>query len=83
MILAPEINGAGVAAVDELARVFLKAVQANRALPNLTRVRGQRLKDSLAPLMEFFGVTVRVASRVPAPDTTRSRLQSFMEGFGR
>jgi len=65
------------AAGDTLAKVFLKAIQASRTLPKEVRVRSQKLKDCLAPLMESFGVAVRVASRLPASDEARSHLLNF------
>ena len=77
MVLAPEVTDSSVAAGDMLATVFLKAIQARRTLPKEVRVRSQKLKDCLAPLMESFGVTVRVASRVPASDEARSHLLGF------
>jgi hypothetical protein len=83
MVLAPEATDSSVAAGDALARVFLKAVQACRTLPKEIRVRDQKLKDSLAPLMESFGVTVRVASSLPASDEARAHLLGFLGGgFG-
>jgi hypothetical protein len=80
LILVPEAIDSRVAAGDALARVFLKAIQANRTLPKEVRVRSQRLKDCLAPLMESFGVEVRAASRLPAADEARSHLLSFLHG---
>ncbi|MGC9293325.1 MAG: DUF7309 domain-containing protein [Acidobacteriaceae bacterium] len=83
MVLAPEVTDASVPAGDTLARVFLKAIQASRTLPKEVRVRKQELKDSLAPLMESFGVTVRVSSKLPASDEARSHLLGFLDGgFG-
>jgi aconitase B len=80
MILAPEINKAGVEAGDAVARVFFKAVQANRALPKEVRVRSQKLKDSLVPLMDSFGVSIRVLSRLPGADRARAHLLSYIQG---
>jgi hypothetical protein len=60
--------------------VFLKAIQTSRALPKEVRVRNQKLKDGLSPLMKSFGVTVRVASRLPASDEARSHLLGFLGG---
>jgi hypothetical protein len=83
MVLAPEVADSSVAAGDTLAKVFLKAIQGSRTLPTEVRVRSQRLKDCLAPLMESFGVAVRVASRLPASDEARSHLLGFFGGdFG-
>ena len=83
MVLAPEVSDSSVPAGDVLARAFLKAIQARRALPKEVRVRSQRLKDCLAPLMDSFGVAVRVASRLPASDEARSHLLGFLRGdFG-
>jgi hypothetical protein len=83
MVLAPEVTDASVAAGDTLATVFLKAIEASRTLPREVRVRSQRLKDCLSPLMNSFGVTVRVASRLPASDEARSHLLGFLGGgFG-
>ena len=66
-----------------LSKVFLKAIQTIRTLPKEVRVRKHKLKDSLAPLMESFGVTVRVVSRLPASDEARSHLLGFFGGgFG-
>jgi len=80
MVLAPEVTDSSVAAGDTLAKVFLKAIQGSRTLPREVRVRSQKLKDCLAPLMESFGVAVRVASRLPASDEARSHLLGFFRG---
>ena len=80
MVLAPEVADSSVAAGDTLAKVFLKAIQASRTLPREVRVRSQRLKDCLAPLIESFGVAVRVASQLPASDEARSHLLGFFRG---
>jgi hypothetical protein len=83
MVLAPEVTDSSVAAGETLAKAFLKAIQASRTLPKEVRVRSQTLKDSLAPLMESFGVAVRVAGRLPASDEARSSLLGFFRGdFG-
>jgi len=83
MVLAPEATDSSVAAGDALARVFLKAVQASRSLPKEVRVRSQKLKECLAPLMASFGVTVRVAKRLPAADEARAHLLGYFRGdFG-
>jgi hypothetical protein len=83
MVLAPEVTDSSVPAGDALAKVFLKAIQTSWTLPKEVRVRNQKLKDSLATLMESFGVTVRVASRLPASDEARSHLLGFLGGgFG-
>jgi hypothetical protein len=79
-VLAPEATDSSVAAGQALANVFLKAIQATRTLPKEVRVRSQRLKDCLAPLMESFGVAVRVASQLPASDEARSHLLGFFRG---
>jgi hypothetical protein len=65
MVLAPEVTDSSIPAGDTLAKV---------------RVRSQKLKDSLAPLMKSFGVTVRVASRLPASDEARASLLGFLGG---
>ena len=65
MVLAPEVTDSSIAAGETLAKVFLKAIQTTRALPKEVRVRNQRLKDSLAPLMESFGVAIRVVQQAP------------------
>jgi hypothetical protein len=83
MVLAPEVTDASVTAGDALAKVFLKAIQVSRTLPKEVRVRSQKFKDSLAPLMDSFGVPVRVATRLPASDEARSHLLGFLGGgFG-
>jgi hypothetical protein len=83
MVLAPEIADSSIPAGDTLAKAFLQAIQASRTLPKEVRVRSQKLKDCLDPLMESFGVTVRVASRLPASDEARSGLLGFLRGgFG-
>jgi hypothetical protein len=83
MVLAPEVTDASVAPGDTLATVFIKAIEASRTLPKEVRVRSQRLKDCLSPLMNSFGVTVRFASRLPASDEARSHLLGFLGGgFG-
>ena len=83
MVLAPEVADSSVAAGDTIAKVFLKAIQTSRTLPREVRVRSQKLKDCLTPLMEFLGVAVRVANRLPASDEARSHLLGFFHGdFG-
>jgi len=79
-VLAPEATDSSVAAGEALANVFLKAIQASRTLPREVRVRSQRLKDCLAPLIESFGAAVRVASQLPASDEARSHLLGFFRG---
>jgi len=82
-VLAPEVADSSGPAGDTLAKVFLKAVGTSRTLPKEVRVRNQRVKDCLAPLMESLGVTIRVASRLPASDKARSHLRGFFDaGFG-
>jgi hypothetical protein len=80
MVLAPEVTDSSVPAGDTLAKVFFKAIQPSRTMPKEVRVRKQKFKDSLAPLMESLGVTVRVASRLPASDEARSHLLDFFRG---
>lgn len=80
MVLAPDLNDSSVAAGDALARVFLNAVQASHTLPKEVRVRSQSLKDCLTPLMESFGVAVRVTGRLPAADEARSSLLGYLQG---
>jgi len=83
-VLAPKVTDSSGPSGDALAEVFLKAIEASRTLPTEVRVRNQRVKDCLAPLMEFLGVTIRVASRLPASDAARSHLRGFFDGgFGR
>jgi hypothetical protein len=43
IVFAPEVTDSSVPAGDTLARVFLKAIQANRSLSNEVRVRSQRV----------------------------------------
>jgi len=83
IILAPDVSDSSIAAGDALARVFLRVVQASRTLPNEVWVRTQKLKDCLAPLMESFGVAIRVAGRLPASDEARSSLLGFLQGGSR
>jgi len=80
MVLAPEVADSSVAAGETLAKVFLKAIETSRAVPREVRVRSQRLKECLVPLMESFGVTVRVAKKLPATDRARSHLLGFFGG---
>jgi hypothetical protein len=79
-VLALEATDSSVAAGEALANVFLKAIQTSRTLPKEVRVRSQRLKDCLAPLIESFGVAVRVARQLPSSDEARSHLLGFFHG---
>ncbi len=82
-VLAPEVTDSSGPAGDTLAKVFLKAIEASRTLPKEVRVRNQRVKDCLGPLMESLGVTIRVARRLPASDEARSHLLGFFDsGLG-
>jgi len=78
MVLAPEVTDSSVPVGDTLAKVFLKAIQPGRTLPREVRVRSQKFKDSLAPLMQSLGVTVRVARSLPASGQALSHLRSFL-----
>ncbi len=78
MVLAPEVAVSSIPAGETLAKVFLMAIRTTRALPKEVRVRSQKQKDSLAPLMESFGVAIRVASKLPACDQARSSLLNFL-----
>jgi hypothetical protein len=51
MVLAPAVTGSSVVAGDTLAKVFFKGIQASWTLPNEVRVRKQKFKNSLTPLM--------------------------------
>jgi len=83
VVYMPEITDSSVPVGESLAKVFLKTIPVNRTLPKEVRVRSQKLKDSLAPLMESFGVSVRVASQLPAADEARAGLLGFLQaGFG-
>jgi hypothetical protein len=83
IVLAPEVTDSSMAAGDTVARVFLKAIQTSRTLPREVRVRSQKLKECLTPLMDFLGVGVRVARKLPASDEARSQLLGFFQGdFG-
>jgi hypothetical protein len=77
-LYSPEVTQSNAEAGEALAKVFLKAVQANRALPREVRVRTQRLKNAIAPLMESFGVEVRSSSKLFAADEARSALIGFL-----
>lgn len=80
MAYPPEMAAANVPAGDALAQVFLKVLEVNRALPKEVKVRSQRLKDCLTPLLKSFGVPVRVAKRLPALDHARADLLGFLQG---
>jgi hypothetical protein len=80
IVLAPEVVDSSIAAGDAVAKVFLKAIQDSRTLPKEVRVRSQKLKDCLTPLMESLGVAVRVAGKLPASDEARSHLLGFFRG---
>jgi hypothetical protein len=78
MVLAPDVAVSSLPAGDALAKVFLKAIQVEKALPREVRVRNQRFQETLAPLMEFFGTKVRVAKKLPAMDEAMAGLLQFM-----
>jgi len=80
IVYAPEALDASVPPAEALARVFLKAVQSNHAFPREVRLRSQKYAASLGPLMESFGVKLRVANRLPAAEEARSQLLGLMGG---
>jgi len=80
MVLAPDMSADNAPAGELLARVFLRGIQSTRTLPKEVKVRSQRLKESIAPLLDSLGVTVRVAKRLPAADEARVHLLGFMQG---
>jgi hypothetical protein len=80
VLLAPEMSADNAPPAELLARVFLKGIQSTRTLPKEVRVRSQRLKESIAPLLDSLGVTVQVAKRLPAADEARAHLLNFMQG---
>jgi len=63
-----------------MAKVFLSAVQATRRLPQEVRVRNQRLKERIAPLMYSLGVAVRVAKRLPGADEAQAHFLRSLQG---
>jgi hypothetical protein len=79
-VYAPEATDASIAPGDALAKVFVKAVQSSGALPQEVRVRSQELKKSLTPLMQSFGIKLRVAKQLPAADEARTSLLSLLGG---
>jgi hypothetical protein len=78
MVLAPEIANASDPAGDTLAAAFAKAIQTSRRLPKEVKVRDPKFKESLVPLMESFGVKLRVAKRLPAAEQALAGLLEFM-----
>ena len=78
IIYAPEVTDCSVAPADALAKVFLKSVQANRTLPKEVRVRTERLRDCLAPLMDSLGVYIYTPSKLSAADEARAHLLGFL-----
>jgi hypothetical protein len=79
IVHAPEVTGASVAAGEAMAKAFLNAIQANRALPKEIRVRSRRFKDCLAPLAGYFGVTIKITSQLPALDQAKIQLLRFFD----
>jgi len=83
IVLAPEMTDSSAPAGDSLAKAFLDAIRTTHTLPQEVRVRSQRLKESIAPLLDSLGVTVRVVKRLPAADEARAHLLNFMQdGIG-
>jgi hypothetical protein len=80
MVLAPDISADNSPPAELLVKVFINGVQSTRTLPKEVKVRSQRLKESIAPLLESLGVTVRVSKRLPAADEARAHLLGFMRG---
>jgi hypothetical protein len=80
IVYAPEAIDTSVPPAEALARVFLKAVQSNRAFPSEVRLRSQKHTASLGPLMESFGVKLCVANRLPAAEEARAHLLGIMGG---
>ena len=82
IVCAMEAIDAAIAPGEALARAFLKAIQASRAMPSQVRVRNQRFRDSIAPLMQSFDVKLSVAARLRAADEARAHLLEFLRGGG-
>ena len=81
IVYPPDLTASGgAAAADSLAKAFFNAVQMNRALPREVRVRNERSRKSLAPLLESFGVEIRVSPKLRAVDEARSHLLQFLGG---
>jgi len=78
MVYAPNATDSRTPAGEALAKAFLDAVRSTRALPAEVRVRTARIKDSIAPLKEAFGVTIRVSPKLPAADRAISSLLQFL-----
>ena len=79
-VYSPEMTHANISPGEAMAKAFLKAVQASRTMPKEVRVRSGRLKDSVAPLLESFGITIRVAKQLPALEQAQAALLRMMEG---
>jgi len=80
LLYPPEITDSSVSPGDSLAKIFAAAVRASRALPSHVTVRNHRVKQCLKPLLESFGVEVRVAAKLPAVDEARNHLLAFLQG---
>jgi len=77
IVFPPEVSVSSIPPGDILAAVFVKVIRSTGTIPSEVRVRDKRFMHSLAPLMESFGVVVRLAKRLPAADEARSSLLSF------
>lgn len=80
MVLAPELSADNAPPWEQMARVFLQGIQSTRTLPQEVRVRSERFREGLAPLLEALGVRVQVAERLPGADRVRAHLLDFMHG---
>lgn len=81
VVYAPEALDTRIPPAEALARVFLKAVQNNRAFPREVRLRQKKHATSLAPLMASLDVRLRVVNRLPAAEEARSYLLGSMGGI--
>lgn len=77
ILYAPELTSASVPPADAMAQVFVKAVQSTRIFPREVHVRHAAFQNQLAPLLQSFGVAVRVQRKLPAMDQARAELDRF------
>lgn len=80
MILRPELASPATPAGGMAAKLLIGVIRSSEAFPAEVRVRDSRLRDSLLPLAESLGLSIRLVRRLPALEEARDGMLRFFAG---
>jgi uncharacterized protein DUF6930 len=78
LVYSPELTDCSVPPADAMATAFIKAVQANRRLPEEVHVLREDLGHSLLPLLRSLNVALRVQRKLPAFQAAATAMKAYL-----